>query len=174
MSRLIYALPLIVLIIIGAISLKALNSDDRDDMPSTMIGREAPEIAIAPLADFPTPEADGLYRNSKITLVNFFASWCAPCRAEHPLLTELALEGVPIIGVNYKDIDGNAVKFIEELGNPYQKITTDKSGRTAFNWGVSGVPETFVVDENGIVIHRVFGPLTREQLETDLRPLLAD
>ena len=105
-------------------------------------------------------------------LVNFWASWCAPCRAEHPLLSELAAEGVPVLGINYKDEPDKALAFLGELGDPFARVGADASGRTGLDWGLYGVPETFVVDEAGTILLRHAGPLTPDVLEDRLRPLL--
>jgi cytochrome c biogenesis protein CcmG/thiol:disulfide interchange protein DsbE len=104
--------------------------------------------------------------------VNFWASWCAPCRAEHPLLTEIAASGVPVIGVNYKDTPANALAFLDELGDPFASIGADRSGRTGLDWGIYGVPETFVVDADGTVLLRHPGPLTRDIVARRLQPVI--
>jgi cytochrome c biogenesis protein CcmG/thiol:disulfide interchange protein DsbE len=106
-----------------------------------------------------------------VKLVNFWASWCEPCRAEHPILEALQKEGVVIYGVNYKDTPEAAAKFLAEMGNPYTKIGAD-SGPMALDWGVYGVPETYVIDGKGVVVLRVAGPITAGNLDTMLRPAL--
>ncbi len=106
-------------------------------------------------------------------LVNFWASWCAPCRAEHPNLDKLAGEGVTILGVNYKDDPEKALKFLGELGNPFKAVGADSQGRTGLDWGIYGVPETFVVDGSGKVVLRFAGPLTQAVIEQTIRPALS-
>jgi cytochrome c biogenesis protein CcmG/thiol:disulfide interchange protein DsbE len=108
-----------------------------------------------------------------VKLVNFWASWCAPCRVEHPLLTEIAVSGVPVIGVNYKDAPANALAFLAELGDPFVSIGADASGHTGLDWGIYGVPETFVVAADGTVLLRHPGPITRDIFERRFAPLLA-
>jgi cytochrome c biogenesis protein CcmG/thiol:disulfide interchange protein DsbE len=105
--------------------------------------------------------------------VNFWASWCAPCRAEHPILVDLAAEGIPVHGVNVRDDPAKALAFLAELGNPYATVGADRTGRAALAWGTYGVPETFVLDGAGRVVLRYAGPITREILEQTIRPGLA-
>jgi cytochrome c biogenesis protein CcmG/thiol:disulfide interchange protein DsbE len=104
--------------------------------------------------------------------VNYWASWCAPCRVEHPNLEALADEGLTIYGINYKDDPRNAEAFLEELGDPYAAIGSDSSGRTAIDWGLYGVPETYVIDGEGRVVLRFAGPVTQRALETRIRPAI--
>jgi len=106
-------------------------------------------------------------------LVNVFASWCPPCHAEHPLLMQLAQEGVVIYGINVKDKPAAAKAFLDKLGNPYARIGADTTGRASIDWGVYGYPETFVVDKEGRVRYRHVGQITPQQLDTVIRPLLA-
>ena len=141
-------------------------------LPSTMEGRQAPEVSVTPLGSG-TPLTQADLTGPGVKLVNFWASWCAPCRVEHPMLTKLASEGVVINGVNYKDKPENALGFLAELGNPYARIGAD-SGRMALNWGVYGVPETFVIDGNGKVVLRWAGPITEAVLERTIRPAMAN
>ena len=141
-------------------------------LPSTMQGRAAPEVSVTPLG------SGSLLTQSDLTapgvkLVNFWASWCQPCRVEHPMLETLASEGVVIYGVNYKDKPEAALGLLAELGNPYAKIGAD-SGRMALNWGVYGVPETYVIDSNGMVVLRWAGPITADVLERVIRPALGE
>ena len=140
-------------------------------LPSTMEGRAAPAVLVTALGDKPPP-TDADLRLPGVKLVNFWASWCTPCRAEHPVLEKLAGKGVAIYGINYKDKPADALGLLSELGNPYAKIGAD-SGPMALNWGVYGVPETYVIDGNGKVILRYAGPITAEALDTVIRPALA-
>ncbi|PCH94627.1 MAG: DsbE family thiol:disulfide interchange protein [Rhodobacteraceae bacterium] len=147
-----------------------LNRQDTDNLPSTMIGRTAPLLTTTAFGDFPQLTAADLQADG-IKLVNFWASWCTPCRAEHPNLVTLASEGIPVYGINYKDQLKNAERFLAELGNPYAKIATD-NGRTGIDWGLYGVPETFVIDGNGTVLLRHPGPITQRIMDEKIRPLL--
>ncbi|MFN6978625.1 MAG: DsbE family thiol:disulfide interchange protein [Gemmobacter sp.] len=145
--------------------------DDPDGLPSTLVGRMAPPVALAPLGDTPL-FTDAALRTGAPAIVNIWASWCAPCRAEHPVLAELAASGVPVHGINYKDDPAKALGFLAELGNPYATIGADTTGRVAISWGSYGVPETFVIDGEGRVVLRYAGPITRAIVESTIRPAL--
>ncbi len=149
-----------------------MQRSDPDQLPSAMEGRKAPAVQVAALGTGPAL-TDAMLREPGVKLVNFWASWCAPCRAEHPVLKALAAEGVTILGVNYKDRPEAALQFLEELGNPYAAIGADDSGRMGLDWGLYGVPETFVIDGTGKVILRHAGPITAGILEERIRPALA-
>lgn len=140
-------------------------------LPSTMEGRAAPVVSVTALGSGPKVTQEDLAAPG-VKLVNFWASWCQPCRAEHPMLDTLAGEGVVIHGINYKDEAKAALGFLEEMGNPYARIGAD-SGRMAIDWGVYGVPETFVIDGKGVVVLRWAGPITADALERTIRPALA-
>lgn len=134
-------------------------------------GAIAPDLFVEPLADMAEIRHEDLTIGG-VKLVNFWASWCAPCRAEHPNLEVLQSEGVPIYGVNYKDDPVNAVEFLRELGNPYAAIGADPTARTALEWGVAGVPETYILDGEGRIIQRFAGPITERTLQAIIRPAL--
>ena len=149
-----------------------MQRSDPDQLPSAMEGRKAPAAQVAALGTGPAL-TDAMLREPGVKLVNFWASWCAPCRAEHPVLKALSAEGVTILGVNYKDKPEAALQFLEELGNPYAAIGADDNGRMGLDWGLYGVPETFVIDGDGKVILRHAGPITAGILEERIRPALA-
>ena len=141
-------------------------------LPSPLIDKPAPDFSLPPLAaggaGFSTADLNG-----KVSLVNVFASWCVPCRAEHPVLNALAKStDVPIYGINYKDKPEAARAWIAELGNPYARVGAD-DGRVGIEWGVYGVPETFVVDREGRIRYKHVGPLTRDALDQKILPLIA-
>ena len=140
-------------------------------LPSTLEGRAAPAMEVTALGDQVLP-VDADLKAPGVKLVNFWASWCEPCRAEHPLLDQLNAEGVVINGVNYKDKPGDALGFLAEMGNPYTRIGAD-SGRMALDWGVYGVPETYVIDGKGVVVLRMAGPITAGNLASVIRPAMA-
>lgn len=146
--------------------------EDKDALPSAREGQPAPPVVLTELPG-KTPFTDADLRDGKVKLVNFWASWCAPCRVEHPHLEALADEGLAIYGINYKDDPANALGFLDELGDPYAAIGADASGRMALDWGVYGVPETYVIDGDGTIILRFAGPVTARVVENTLRPALA-
>ncbi|MEM8729796.1 MAG: DsbE family thiol:disulfide interchange protein [Pseudomonadota bacterium] len=146
--------------------------DDPNALPSAREGASAPSVQVTPLGQ-KIPFTDADLRDGEIKLVNFWASWCGPCRVEHPNLEALAAEGLTIYGVNYKDDPGNALGFLGELGDPYAKTAADASGRMGLDWGLYGVPETYVIDGDGTVILRFAGPLTQRAIAETLRPALA-
>ena len=145
---------------------------DTQALPSAQQGRAAPELTLEPLGESPLLTRDALEGNG-LVVVNFFASWCPPCRAEHPTLTALAEAGAPLYGVNYRDRIDQALSFLDELGNPYDLIGRDEQARNGADWGVVAMPETFFVDDAGTVVLHFRGPVTRRALENQIRPALA-
>lgn len=146
---------------------------DPSALPSTFIGTPVPPLAEAPLGDNPTFDSADLMGDGEVKIVNFWASWCPPCRAEHPALMQLAAEGVPVYGVNKSDKAGDALGFLRDLGNPYRAITVDSNGRQAIDWGVVALPETFVVDGAGNIVLKFPGPI-HGVMDTIIRPALAE
>ena len=170
-SRLVLLLPLAVFGLLGAAFYWGLwNNDDR--LPSTLIDKAVPEFALAPIEG----RQDGLSSadlQGQVSLVNVWASWCVPCRMENPLLVELAAAGIlPIYGINYKDAPEEALAFLNELGDPFTRIGADRSGRVAIDWGVYGLPETFVIDAEGRIAYKHVGPFDRRALEEDILPVV--
>ena len=145
--------------------------DNPDALPSTRVGGPAPALTEAQLADYPAVGPGDLARG-EVTLVNFWASWCPPCRAEHPKLLEMAADGLPIIGVNFRDTEGPASSYLEDDGNPFVAIAFDPAARSAIDWGVTAPPETFILDANGTVLFRFQGPLVGSDYEQRFLPEL--
>lgn len=170
--NLLMLLPPVLFAVFAAIAYFGLKNENAGELPSALIGKPAPGLErVVALRDDAPPTAADLTAPG-VKLVNFWASWCGPCRVEHPILEDLAAEGETIIGVNYKDQPDNALGFLAELGDPYALIGADETGRTGLDWGIYGVPETFVIDGDGRILLRHPGPLTREILERTIRPLL--
>ena len=162
------------LIFVGLVAMFAVSMmrDDPNALPSAHVGKMAPPVEVAPMTGKPVLRAEDL-RQGEVTLVNFWASWCAPCRAEHVSLSALAADGVRIYGVNYKDKPSKALDFLAELGNPYSALGADLAGSMGLNWGLYGVPETFFISGDGTVLKRFAGPITQRALESEIRPALA-
>ncbi|WP_309082725.1 DsbE family thiol:disulfide interchange protein [Chelativorans sp.] len=170
--RLILLMPLAAFLALSAVFLVQLFSGrDTSVVPSALIGQPAPQTELPPLEGLPLPGVDPADFAGKVTLVNVWGSWCVPCRQEHPLLMELAGESdIRLVGLNYKDQPENARRFLGELGNPFDAIGVDRTGRGAIEWGVYGVPETFLVGPDGRIRYKHVGPFTPESLREDLMP----
>jgi cytochrome c biogenesis protein CcmG/thiol:disulfide interchange protein DsbE len=167
--RWLFLAPLAVFLVVAGYFAVGLTRDP-SVLPTALLDRPAPQFEAPPLS----PAKPGLATSDlkgEPMLVNVWASWCVPCRVEHPVLTRLARE-VPVLGLNYKDKPEDARRFLAELGDPYRRVGTDPAGRIAIDWGVYGVPETFVIDGEGRIRHRHVGPLTEEIVAKTIRPLL--
>lgn len=145
--------------------------DNPDELRSTLIGKPAPAVTEVALEGFNGVTPEDLVRG-EVTLVNFWASWCPPCHAEHPKLLEMQAEGMPIVGVNFKDKTGPASGYLQKDGNPFVAVAYDPQGRTAIDWGVSAPPETFILDAEGTVLFRFAGPLVGSDYEQRFLPEL--
>lgn len=169
--RWLYWLPLVAFIALGAVLLIGLGRDP-EALPSALLGRAVPSFSLPPLEGRGEGWSDAELRTGKPQIVNVFASWCVPCRIEHPVLMGLKERGVTINAINYKDEPAKANAFLDEMGNPYARIGADRNGRVAIDWGVYGVPETFVVDGQGRIVFRFPGPLTPDVLNDKVLPAL--
>lgn len=165
-------LPLALFLALAAVFFaQLLSGRDVSVVPSALIGAEAPQTPLPPLEGTGLPGLDPAQFEGRVTLVNVWASWCAPCRQEHPLLMQLAQDTrIALTGLNYKDRPENARRFLGELGNPYASIGVDGSGRAAIDWGVYGVPETFLVGKDGRIVWKHVGPFTPDSIVTGLMP----
>ncbi len=164
-------LPPLIFAALAALFFFGMQRDNPDELPSALTGRPAPAVELTALGD-DAAFTDETLRQPGVKLVNYWASWCAPCRAEHPQLQALADEGVPIYGINYKDEPAKALGFLDELGNPYVALGADAKGRTALDWGVYGVPETYIIDGEGKIVMRFAGPITQSVMQSVIRPAL--
>jgi cytochrome c biogenesis protein CcmG, thiol:disulfide interchange protein DsbE len=173
-------LPLLVFVGLAAVfAVQLLSGKDSSAIPSALIGKQAPQTNL--------PAVEGLMRDGvpvpglnsedfigKLTLVNVWGSWCVPCRQEHPLLMEIAKDSrIRLVGLNYKDQPENARRFLGDLGNPFAAVGADRAGRSAIEWGVYGVPETFLVGPDGKIIYKHVGPFTPESVRDELMPTVA-
>jgi len=163
------AIPVVVFAALALLFWRGLAGDPKE-IPSALIGKPAPEFAMPPVEGLDVPGFDtASLKQGNVTVVNVWASWCVPCRLEHPLLTELSKrDDIRLFGLNYKDEPENARRFLGTLGQPFRAVGADQSGRAAVDWGVYGVPETFVVDGSGIIRYKWIGPLTPETLKGTL------
>ncbi|NJM35010.1 MAG: DsbE family thiol:disulfide interchange protein [Rhodomicrobium sp.] len=175
-----YLLPLLVAAGIGALFLVALYSGDPSRLPSALIGKPVPQFSLPPIeglaeAGSPQPGIDSAgLATGEVSVVNVWASWCGPCIEEQPILVELKKRhGVRMIGINYKDEPAAARRFLARYGNPFDAIGADQTGRASIDWGVYGVPETYVVDGQGQIMYKFVGPLSRESVEDKLLPIIA-
>ncbi len=178
MRRLGVLIPLALFLALVGLFYVRLYAGDPSKLPSALIGREAPDFSLPPLTGLAGPNGaavPGLSRddlgNGHVTVVNVFASWCAPCREEHPLLEKLAaMNRVRLVGIAYKDEPGNTLGFLNEMGNPFSAVGVDEKGRAAIDWGVYGVPETFVIGKDGRIAYKHIGPLTEASFTDVLLP----
>ena len=165
--------PLVVLVGLLAVFALSLNRDP-SLVQSVLIDKPAPQFTLPAVDGAGVPGFDTAALKGEVTVVNVFASWCIPCRDEHPVLEALkAQTGVRMFGINQKDAAENAVAFLRELGNPYDAIGADSAGRVSIDWGVYGVPETFIVDAAGVIRFKHVGPLSPEKLASEIIPAIA-
>ncbi len=171
-KRWIVFLPLATFLLLVVIfSLQLVSGRDTSVVPSALIGKHAPETQLPPLESTGLPGIDSSEFNGRVTVLNVWASWCGPCRQEHPVILQLGQDDrFTLAGLNYKDKAENATAFLSELGNSYDVIGVDANGRAAIDWGVYGVPETFVIGRASTILFKHVGPLSPEALEKKLMP----
>ena len=169
--RLLIALPLLGFIALAALFFRGLESGDPSRLPSALIGRPAPNLSLPALEGLlrensPVPGLDPSNFQGRVTLVNVWASWCIPCRTEHPQLERLATDHrFQLVGINYKDSAENARRFLGRYGNPYVAVGVDLGGRAGIEWGVYGVPETFLIGRDGRILYKHVGPILEENIQ---------
>ena len=169
------ALPLVIFLALAGLFLLRLYGGDPSKIPSALIGHPAPQTALPALDGLvkdgtPVPGLDPSVLKGRVSLVNVWASWCVPCHDEAPLFTELAKDKrLQLVGINYKDAPDNARRFLGRYGNPFGIVGVDANGRASIEWGVYGVPETFVVGRDGQIVYKMVGPVTAENIDTVLK-----
>ena len=164
-------IPLLVFVVMAVFFAIGLTMNPRD-IPSPLIGKPVPEFSLPPVQGRTLGLSSADLRG-QVSLVNVFASWCVACREEHPVLIGLKETGVvPIHGLNYKDKPDDAQAWLNQLGDPYTRTGADISGRVAIDWGVYGVPETFVIDRDGRIVHKHIGPITPQALRDTIMPII--
>ncbi|MFH1158512.1 MAG: DsbE family thiol:disulfide interchange protein [Pseudomonadota bacterium] len=175
-SRFAYLPAIVFFVLTGvfAYRLTLLGQGNMPDMiPSVMIGKPAPAFDLPPLLK----NGQGLKTSGlkgKVTLVNFFASWCVSCRAEHSFLREMSGKGAVLAGIDYKDVPADGRRWLERHENPYDIVVVDREGRTGIDFGVTGVPESYLIDRRGVIRYKQQGPLTPEDIGTKILPLIAE
>jgi cytochrome c biogenesis protein CcmG, thiol:disulfide interchange protein DsbE len=165
-----YVIPVMVLLVLIALFAVGLGRDPRE-IPSPLIGKPAPAFALPALGGQPARLSPQDWQGRAV-LVNFFASWCVACRQEHPLLRALAQRGVEIIGMDYKDTDADGQRWLDTHGNPYRTVVADTAGSAGLDWGVYGVPESFVVGADGRILYKQVGPVTEAAWRDKIAPLM--
>jgi len=177
-SRIVLLVPLFAFLALAALFLIRLGSGDPSRIPSALIGKPAPMTSLPAVAGLerdgkPLPGLDPAEFSGRVSLVNVWASWCVPCHDEIPFLQQLAQDArIRLVGINYKDQPDNARRFLNRYGNPFAASGADENGRAAIEWGVYGVPETFVVGRDGRIAYKLVGPITDENFERVLLPEL--
>lgn len=171
MGKWLMFLPPVLFVALAVMFYVGMQRSDPDSLPSVFIDKQAPALNAAELPGFPTL-TDADLRNGKVTVVNFWASWCPPCRAENPTLLELSKEGIRVVGVNMMDKAEDATAFLNGDGNPFAAIAFDPKGKTRLDWGVTAPPETFILRGDGTVAYKFIGPLVGDDYVQRFRPEL--
>ena len=176
--RLLLLLPLLAFLALAGLFFYRLGGVDPSRIPSALIGRDAPKTDLPALEGLtrngePVPGVTNVTLTGKVSVVNVWASWCVPCHDEAPLLHQLAQDQrIQVVGINYKDQAENARRFLGRYGNPFIAAGADANGRASIEWGVYGVPETFLIGRDGRIAHKLIGPITPENLQAELKPAI--
>ena len=174
--RLLVLLPLLIFLALAALFFFRLGSGDPSRIPSALIGRPVPQTDLPPIPSLardgqPVPGMAAAEFQGPVTLLNVWASWCVPCHDEAPLLMQLAEDKrIRVVGINYKDRPADARRFLGRYGNPFAAVGADENGRASIDWGVYGVPETFLVGRDGRIAYKLVGPITPQNLDSVLKP----
>lgn len=178
MRRVLLILPVVLFIVlIGVLAVLTLQTKDGRDpslIPSALLGKPAPAVDLPAVAEDIPGGFAGADLRGRVTMVNVFASWCVPCLAEHPLITRLAEEGVAVYAINHRDTAAEASRWLKIHGNPFAAVGFDPEGRASVEWGVTGVPETYIINAEGIVTFKHAGPITAKVLEDTILPKLEE
>ncbi len=167
-SRLVKLIPVLLFLVVAVVLWIGLGGDPKR-IPSVLVGKPAPEFNLAAIKDVGVPGLSTADLKGHVTLVNVWASWCVPCREEQPVLLELAKRiDIRLVGINNKDDPANAREFLKTMGNPFAAIGADPAGRTTIDFGTYGVPESFVIDADGIIRYKIIGGITPEQMNVEL------
>ena len=181
-TYIIAAIPLMLFMSVALVFFKQLNSGTNpNDLPSVLINLPAPGFPGEPLSGLESegvqvPAISSQLVEGKVLLVNIWASWCLPCRQEHPVLMKIAkqIPGLLLVGINYKDKNANALRFLGSMGNPYRAVSIDPNGSASIDWGVYGIPETFIINKTGTIIYKHVGPIGEALLNDKLLPIIDD
>ena len=170
------ALPLFFFLLLAFVFYYLLvDGKDASEIPSALLDKPAPQLTLDALEGSGLEGFEPNMFSGKLTVVNVFASWCTPCRQEHPQIVQLAKDPrITIVGLNHKDEPANALKFLDELGNPYDRIGIDPKGRASIEWGVYGIPETFLIGSDGKIFFKHVGPISLNILKTRILPLIEE
>ena len=174
MNKILLSIPVVLVLIISIFLLIfLLQGKDPSKPPSALINKSIPSFKTNDLFD-ENKSIASIDLNNKMVLINFFASWCIPCKAEHPIFFQIKKDNpnLFILGINHKDTKEDAIKYLNDDGNPYDYVGTDKNGLIGLEFGVFGLPETFIIDKTGKIIFKYLGPLTTEIIEYEIQPLL--
>jgi DsbE subfamily thiol:disulfide oxidoreductase len=175
--RLLPLIPVLIFIVLVVFFVRRLDLIEHgnapDVIPSVMINRSLPDFKLPSLIEG-KPDVTSASVKGHVTLINIFASWCLPCRAEHPSLADVKKLGIALVGINYKDKPDNASKWLQDMGNPFDAIGMDSDGRTAIDFGSYGVPESYLIDKQGVIRFKQTGPLTSDDIQNKLLPLVKE
>jgi len=179
-TYLVAAIPLVLFLGLAIIFYQQLVSGiNPNDLPSVLINQPAPDFPAEPLvglkvAGVQVPAISKRLIAGKVAVVNVWASWCVPCRIEHPIITKLAMDRkeILLVGLNYKDKNTNALRFLGGLGNPYAAVSVDPTGSASIDWGIYGIPETFIIDRMGNIIYKKVGPISQAMMDNKIIPII--